>query len=103
MRPPGPGPTSITVTALQRAGRAGDLLGQVEIEQEVLAERLFRIKPMALVMTSRSGGRPSSRRHQVFSLGPGHCRPISWAIRKRCQQAVGAGDTLAGKAETAVP
>ena len=39
--PPGPGPISTTVQAVERARRARDARGQVEIEQEILAERFL--------------------------------------------------------------
>ena len=37
--PPGPGPTSITVASFERARGARDPRGEVEVEQEILAER----------------------------------------------------------------
>ena len=40
--PPGPGPTSTTVDSCERAGRARDARREIEVEQEVLAERLAR-------------------------------------------------------------
>ena len=42
VRPPGPGPTSMTVASVERPGGARDAAGQIEVEQEVLAERLLR-------------------------------------------------------------
>ena len=39
--PPGPGPISTTVDAVERAGGARDAAGQIEIEQEILAERFL--------------------------------------------------------------
>ncbi len=39
--PPGPGPTSITVDAVERPGGARDAAGEIEIEQEILAERFL--------------------------------------------------------------
>ena len=47
--PPGPGPTSITVTPASGAGGARDAAGEVEVEQEILAERF-------LGATGRGGG-----------------------------------------------
>ena len=44
MRPPGPGPTSITVDAVERAGGAGDAGGEIEVEQEVLPERFLGVE-----------------------------------------------------------
>ena len=54
--------------ACERPGGAGDLSGQVEIEQEVLAERLAGVKPVRAPTTSRSGGRPSAAR-LIASIG----------------------------------
>ena len=42
VRPPGPGPISTTATPSERAGRAGDAAGEVEVEEEILAERFLR-------------------------------------------------------------
>ena len=58
VRPPGPGPISITVDAVERAGGARDAAGQVEVEQEVLAERFLGGEAVPAI-TSRSGGRSS--------------------------------------------
>ena len=45
MRPPGPGPTSTTATpASGPAARA--ISGEIEIEEEVLPERLASVKPV---------------------------------------------------------
>ena len=46
--------------AVERPGGARDAAGQVEIEQEILAERLLRASSPCAATTSRSGGRPSA-------------------------------------------
>ncbi len=44
VRPPGPGPISMTVPSFERRRGARDAARQVEVEQEVLAEALLRIE-----------------------------------------------------------
>ena len=45
-QPAGPGADLHRRHALERAGGAGDARGEIEIEQEILAERLSRAKPV---------------------------------------------------------
>ena len=47
MRPPGTGADLDDGDAFERARRAGDLGRQVEVEQEILAERLAGVEAMA--------------------------------------------------------
>ncbi len=44
----GTGPDLNDSHAFERSRRSGDLLGKVEVEQEVLSERFLRIEPMTL-------------------------------------------------------
>ena len=97
VRPPGPGPTSTTVTPSSGAGGARDAPRQVEVEQEILAERPCRPRGRGAAITSRSGG-------SAIAAQVGHARrlraiwrgePQGRAIRLVGLALPGAGDVEA--------
>ncbi len=67
--PPGPGPTSTTVTPSSGPAGPGDAAREVEVEQKVLAEATSGPSDRAALIISRTGGRssmaPSARRPNV--------------------------------------
>ena len=89
VRPPGPGPTSTTVTPSSGPARAGDPAGEVEVEQEILAERPFarraraRRRPRAAAAARRRRG---SRRQARRELAAPRSGSPGWRARgRRCR------------------
>ena len=86
----GPGPISTTVDARERAGGAGDAAGQVEVEQEILAERFLGLQAVR--------AHDLAQGWQVVDLA--HLASESRAASfRRGDQAVGPRDAMAGDVE----
>ena len=65
MRPPGTGADLDDDTACERTGRPRDLGGEVEVEQEILAERLARVETMARNHFAQRRQPVGGERHRV--------------------------------------
>ena len=89
VRPPGPGPTSTTATPSSGPAARAILRRQVEVEQEILAERLAGVEPVARHDLAQRRQPVGGERHRVS-------RSASF---KRGDEARRIGDALAGDVE----